>query len=378
MMKLDRNKIEKILHAERIAAGEVIERPANVIKELVENSIDAGAQEIKILVKNAGKTYIQVIDNGIGIPPEEMEIAFLRHTSSKIRSIEDLDNLHTLGFRGEALASIAAVSKVDIQSRIEHNDLGLRLVIEGGKIIEKKSISCSVGTNIKIVNLFYNIPARKKFLKSNPTELGHITDILQRYSLAYPELHFYYAHDELDILNCPLSNDLKTTVFHIYGKDIATRMVNIEYTEKGEGIKVGGLLGHPSIAKKNRRDSSIFLNHRYITSDLLFRAINEAYKGTLMINKHPFFILFIEIDPSHVDFNVHPKKLHIRFEDETFIYNKLYNVIRKFVEQNFMKEEKAYISTQLHDYTESKLKNSRLAFDRPYFFKRSRHIKAAR
>lgn len=358
MMKLDRKKIERILHAERIAAGEVIERPSNIVKELVENSIDAGAREIKILVKNAGKTYIQVIDDGIGIPAEEMEIAFLRHTSSKIRSFEDLNNLHTLGFRGEALASIAVVSKVAILSRIEDNDLGLQLVLEGGKVVEKKSVSCPVGTNIKILNLFYNIPVRKKFLKSNPTELGHITDILQRYALAYPELHFYYAHDELDILNCPHSNDLKTTVFHIYGKDIATRMVNIEYSEKGEGIKVGGLLGHPSIAKKNRKDSSIFLNHRYITSDLLFRAINEAYKGTLMINKHPFFILFIEIDPSHVDFNVHPKKLHVRFEDETFIYNKLYNIIRKFVEQNFRKEEKAYISTQLHDYTESKLKDS--------------------
>ncbi len=347
---MERKKIEKIIHAEKIAAGEVVERPSNVIKELVENSIDAGAKEIKVLVKNAGKTLIQVIDDGIGIPSDEMEIAFERHTSSKIRSVEDLENLQTLGFRGEALASMAVVSKVQIRSRIKGIDLGEELILEEGKVKGKKSISCPIGTDIKILNLFYNLPARKKFLKSDATELGHITDILQRYALAYPELHFYYAHDELTILNCPLSNDLRTTVFHVYGKQIASQLISFEYSED-EDFKAWGLIGKPAISSRNRKDSSVFLNKRYIISDVLFRAVKDAYKGTLMINKFPFFILFLDISPSTVDFNVHPKKLHVRFEDDNYMYNKVYTIIRKVVEENFMKEESATIPMEITDYT---------------------------
>jgi len=218
---LKKSKIQKIKEAEKIAAGEVVERPANIVKELVENSIDAGATEIRIIVKRAGKNLIQVIDNGMGIPPDEVEFAFERHTSSKIHSIEDLDTLSTLGFRGEALASIAAVSKVEIISRTAENERGIQLFIEGGKLTKRNEINCPIGTNIKVNNIFYNLPARQKFLKSDPTELGHITDIIQRYSLANPELHFIYQHNDLNILNCPASNDLITTGFHIYGKQIA-------------------------------------------------------------------------------------------------------------------------------------------------------------
>ena len=195
------SKIKKIIDAAKIAAGEVVDRPVNVVKELIENSIDAKASEIRVIVRRAGKSLIHVIDNGIGIPSEDVAIAFERHTSSKIRSINDLEKLSTLGFRGEALASIAAVSKVEIISRVEDQEKGVHLYIEGGKIVNKKRISCPVGTNIQIKNLFYNLPARQKFLKTDATELGHITDIVQRYSLAYPELHFIYRHNELDILN---------------------------------------------------------------------------------------------------------------------------------------------------------------------------------
>ncbi|MFW9896917.1 MAG: DNA mismatch repair endonuclease MutL [Candidatus Thorarchaeota archaeon] len=343
-------KIRKILGAEKIAAGEVVERPANVVKELIENSIDASAKEIKILIRKAGKSLIQVIDDGIGISPEDIEIAFESHTSSKIRSIEDLDTLSTLGFRGEALASIAAVSQVEISSRTEEDEKGIQLIIEGGQIKEKKEISCQVGTDIKVKNIFYNVPARQKFLKKDSTELSHITDFIQRYSLAFPELHFIYRHNDLDILNCPAKNDLKTTVFHIYGKKVTKLMIPITYAEEDSPIKVKGLLGHPQISRKNRSDSSLFINRRYVISDVLFTAIKEAYKGTLMISKYPFFVLFLDINPSFVDFNVHPKKLHVRFEKEEMLYNKVYNIIRNYVDENFIKKEAKYISTELEPY----------------------------
>ncbi|MFX1478730.1 MAG: DNA mismatch repair endonuclease MutL [Promethearchaeota archaeon] len=343
-------KIKKIKDAEKIAAGEVVERPANIVKELVENSVDAGAKEIRVIIKKAGKSLIQVIDDGVGISPEDIEIAFKRHTSSKIRSIEDLDTLSTLGFRGEALASIAAISQVEIISRTSENERGIYLTIEGGKILEKKEISCEVGTNIKVKNIFYNIPARQKFLKKDTTELSHITDIIQRYSLAFPELHFIYRHNDLDILNCPAKNDLKTTVFHLYGKKVATFMEPVDYKEEDDSIKVKGLLGHPQIAKKNRNYSSLFINRRYVISELLFRAIKEAYEGTLMVSKYPFFIIFLELNPSTIDFNVHPKKLYVRFEKEEALFNKFYNIVRGFVEKNFIEQESKYISTDLEEF----------------------------
>ncbi len=347
------SKIKKIIDADKIAAGEVVDRPANVVKELIENGIDAQASEIRVIVKKAGKSLIQVIDDGIGIPSEDIEMAFERHTSNKIRSIEDLENLSTLGFRGEALASIAAVSKVEIISRVEYEEKGAYLHIEGGKVVDKKEISCPAGTSIKVKNIFYNLPARQKFLKKDATELGHITDIVQRYSLAYPELHFIYRHNELDILNCPGSNDLKTTVFHIYGKKIAKFMETFDYIEKDIKFRISGLLGHPNIAKKTRSYSSLFINRRYIVSDVLFRAISEAYEGTLMVSKYPFFIIFLELEPSVIDFNVHPKKLHVRFEREESIYNKVYNIIQDYVEDKFIVKEAKYISTELEEFIPS-------------------------
>ncbi|MFX1493387.1 MAG: DNA mismatch repair endonuclease MutL, partial [Promethearchaeota archaeon] len=319
---------------------------------LIENSIDAGANEIRIVIKKAGKSLIHVIDDGIGIPPDEIEIAFGRHTSSKIRRIEDLDNLNSLGFRGEALASIAAVSQVEIISRVKENDLGVKLIIEGGKAIQKDEISCPIGTNIRVKNLFYNIPARKKFLKKDNTELGHITDIIQRYSLAFPFLHFIYIHNDLTILNCPAQNDLKTTVFHIYGKIVAKYMEPIDYSE--DEFRLHGLLGSAEISKKSRTYSCLFINNRYIISDLLFRAVQEAYKDILMIGKYPFFILFLDINPAIIDCNIHPKKLHIRFEDEDFIYNKVYNIIRDFIDENFIKKQEKYLETEIKQFISDK------------------------
>ena len=349
---MNRSKIKRIVDAEKIAAGEVVERPANIVKELLENSIDAGAKEIRIIVKKAGKSLIQIIDDGIGIPPDEIGIAFERHTSSKIVNIEDLESLSTLGFRGEALASIAAVSQVEINSRIKENERGVKLILEGGKVIEKKEVFCPIGTDIKVKSLFYNIPARLKFLKKDPTELGHITDIIQRYALAYPQLHFIYMHNDLTIVNCPASNDLRTTVFHIYGKKVASLMEPININE--ENFNLHGLMGHSEISKNNRTQSSVFLNKRYVISDLIFRAIQEAYKGTLMTGKFPFFIVNLEINPSVIDFNVHPKKLNIRFENEDYIYNKVYNVVRKFVEEKFIEKEDNYNFLEIGKYVSIK------------------------
>ncbi|MBY9003562.1 MAG: DNA mismatch repair endonuclease MutL [Candidatus Lokiarchaeota archaeon] len=345
-----RPKIQKLQDAEKIAAGEVVERPANIVKELLENSIDSGANEIRILVKKAGKSSIQVIDNGIGIHPDEIEFAFQRYTSSKIRNIQDLENLTTLGFRGEALASIAAVSEVEIMSRIKDTSTGIRLLINGGIIVERKEAACPIGTNIKISNLFYNTPARQKFLKKDSTELGHITDIIQRYSLGYPNTHFVYINNDLTILNCPASNDLKTTAYHIYGKKIAQALDEVNHDEPN--FKLYGLIGGRDVAKKSRNQSSFFINKRYIISDLIYRAVQEAYKGTLMISTYPFFILYMDINPSIVDFNVHPKKLEVRFEDEQYIYNKIFSILRQSIKENYMKDEelsstdlKSYIST---------------------------------
>ena len=354
---MKRSKIKKIVDAEKIAAGEVVERPANIVKELIENSIDAGAKEIRVIIKKAGKNLIQIIDDGIGIPPDEIDLAFERHTSSKIVNIEDLERLSTLGFRGEALASISAVSKVEITSRIKEKERGVKLVLKDGKIIEKEEIFCPIGTDIKVKNLFYNIPVRLKFLKKDPTELGHITDIIQRYALAYPQLHFIYTHNNLSILNCPASNDLRTTVFHIYGKKIANLMESINHKE--DKFNLYGLMGHSEISKNNRTHSSFLLNKRYIISDLLFRAVQEAYKGTLMTGKFPFFIINLEIDPSVIDFNVHPKKLHIRFENEEYMYNKVYNIVRKFIEEVFIEKEDTYNYSEISKYTSPVFENDK-------------------
>jgi len=352
-----RSKIKKIIDAEKIAAGEVIERPANIVKELIENSIDAGAKEIRIIIKKAGKNLIQVIDDGIGIPPDEIDTAFERHTSSKIVNIEDLEQLSTLGFRGEALASIAVVSQVEIASRIKERERGVKVILKDGKVIEKEEFFCPIGTDIKVKNLFYNIPVRLKFLKKDPTELGHITDIIQRYALAYPQLHFIYTHNKLSILNCPASNDLRTTVFHIYGKKIANLMESINHKE--DKFNLYGLMGHSEISKNNRTHSSFLLNKRYVISDLLFRAVQEAYKGTLMTGRFPFFIINLEIDPSVIDFNVHPKKLHIRFENEEYVYNKVYNIVRKFVEETFIEKEDTYNYSEISNYTSPIFENDK-------------------
>lgn len=343
-------RIKKIIDFEKIAAGEVVERPASVVKELVENSIDAGAKNIKIIIKNAGKSLIQVIDDGCGIEKEDVEIAFDRYTSGKIEKFEDLDTLTTLGFRGEALSSIAVVSQVELITRTKNDDLSPAIVIHGGAVIEKKEISAPVGTNIKVKNLFYNIPARQKFLKTNRVELGHITDVITRYVLGYPQIHFVYQHNDLDILNCPSSDDLKDMVFHIYGKETAKKMYPIDYIHPDGLFALSGLLGDPEISKKKRNSSSLFLNKRYVVSDKFFEVIKDAYKGFLMVGRFPFFILNLDINPAFVDFNIHPQKMTVRFNNEKILFPFIENALKAHLDELFLPKKEEIITQPLETF----------------------------
>jgi len=345
-------RIKKIIDFEKIAAGEVVERPASVVKELLENSIDAEAKSIKIIVKNAGKTLIQVIDDGYGIERDDVELAFERYTSGKIEKFDDLDSLSTLGFRGEALSSIAVVSQVELITRIEKDALGTSIIVNDGEIKEIKKSSAPIGTNISVKNLFYNIPARRKFLKSDKVELGHITDIITRYALAFPQIHFQYQHNQLDILNCPSSDSLKDMVFHIYGKKTARKMYEIDYSHPSALFKLSGLLGDPDISKKKRGSSSLFVNRRYVISDRFFEVINSAYKGFLMIGRYPFFILNLEIEPSTVDFNIHPKKLTIRFNNEKISFPFIESALRAFLEEQLLPKKQEGIIKPLVSFSE--------------------------
>lgn len=343
-------RIKKIIDFEKIAAGEVVERPASVVKELVENSIDAGAKNIKIIIKNAGKSLIQVIDDGCGIEKEDVEIAFDRYTSGKIEKFEDLDTLTTLGFRGEALSSIAVVSQVELITHTKNDDLSPTIVIHGGAVIEKKEISAPVGTNIKVKNLFYNIPARQKFLKTNRVELGHITDVITRYALGYPQIHFVYQHNDLDILNCPSSDDLKDMVFHIYGKETAKKMYPIDYIHPDGLFALSGLLGDPEISKKKRNSSSLFLNKRYVVSDKFFEVIKDAYKGFLMVGRFPFFILNLDINPAFVDFNIHPQKMTVRFNNEKILFPFIENALKAHLDELFLPKKEEIITQPLETF----------------------------
>lgn len=309
----------------KIAAGEVIERPASVIKELVENSIDAGATSINVEVKNGGITYIKVADNGSGIKEDDVEIAFERHATSKIRNANDLDSIITLGFRGEALSSIAAVSSVELTTRISENPYGIYINIKGGSVKEVKQVGSPVGTTFVIKDLFYNTPARYKFLKKDSTEFGHISEILNRLALAKPEIAFKLVGNNSTALHTPGNNDLLSVIFSIYGKDVSKNVLPISFDD-GK-LKITGYTGKPEISRATRDYQSIFINGRFIKSKIISAAVDEAYKTMMMKNKHPFIVLKIELNPMLVDVNVHPTKMEVRFSDEQEIFRSIYHAV---------------------------------------------------
>ncbi len=312
--------------ANQIAAGEVVQRPASAVKELMENSLDAGATQIKLIVKEAGKTLIQIIDNGSGMSETDARMSLERHATSKIRTADDLFRIRTMGFRGEALASIAAVSQFELKTRQAQSDLGTHLIVEGSEIKSQSPAACEKGTNISVKNLFYNIPARRNFLKSNPAEMRHIIDEFHRLALAHPLVAFQLRHDEELIYDLPPSK-LSQRIVSIFGKSFQEQLAPCQ--EETTLVKITGYIGRPESARKTRGEQFIFVNQRFIRNNYLNHAVTSAFEGLLPEGNFPFYVLFIEIDPKHIDVNVHPTKTEIKFDDERAVYGVVWAAVKQ-------------------------------------------------
>lgn len=311
--------------ANQIAAGEVVQRPASAVKELMENSIDAGATKVQLILKDAGKTLLQVIDNGSGMSETDARMCFERHATSKIRRVEDLFKIRTMGFRGEAMASIAAVAQVELRSRREIDEVGVKVIVEGSEVKVHEPEQCPVGTNILVKNLFYNIPARRNFLKSNPVEMKHVMEDFQRIALAHPEIHFTLHHNNTEIFHLPGGN-LRQRILGIFGASHNKNLVPVQ--EETEFLTVTGFVGKPEFAKKTRGEQLFFVNKRFIKSSYLQHAVMTAYEDILPRESFPLFVIFLDIDPARIDVNVHPTKTEIKFDDEKLIYNYLKVAVR--------------------------------------------------
>ncbi len=311
----------------QIAAGEVIERPASVVKELVENSIDAGATNITIEVKNGGIKEIKIIDNGSGINEDDIEFAFERHATSKIRKADDLQTVKSMGFRGEALASIAAISSIKMVTKTADELMGRQIVVEGGEVKEIEEIGAQTGTTITVNNLFYNTPVRYKFLKKDYTELGYIEDAVTRIALANPNVAIKLSNENKMIIQTTGNGDLKTIIYNIYGKEMTDGLIEVDY--QYEDIIVKGFVGKPEIARGNRTNQMFFINKRYIKDKTLSAGTEQAFKGLLPIGKYGVLVLNLEIDPKKIDVNVHPTKLEIRFQEEQKVFKAVYHSIRE-------------------------------------------------
>ncbi len=303
--------------ANQIAAGEVVQRPASVVKELLENAIDANATSVTLVIKDAGKTLVQVTDNGSGMSVTDARLSFERHATSKIKSAEDLFNLHTKGFRGEALASIAAIAHVELKTKTEDSEIGTHLTIEGSKVISQDPAVVPKGTTISVKNHFYNIPARRNFLKSNPVETRHIIDEFHRVALAHPNVAFQMLHNGSDVFNLPSSNS-RQRIVNIFGSKTNEKLVPV--SEETEILKIEGFVLKPEYGKKSRGEQFFFVNDRFIKSPYLHHAVSSAFEGLMKNDVHPGYFLFLEVDPHSIDINIHPTKTEIKFDDEHSIY----------------------------------------------------------
>lgn len=312
--------------ANQIAAGEVIQRPASVVKELMENSVDSGANEIRVVIKDSGKTLIQVIDNGSGMTETDARLAFERHATSKITSAQDLFAIKTKGFRGEALASIAAVAMVELRTRMEGNDTGIIIVISGSKVEKQEPCSCPPGSSFSVKNLFFNIPARRKFLKSDNTEIRHIVNEFQKIVLAHPDIRFSLHHNDNEIYNLAASN-LRQRVINVFGKQISQDLINLE-TETSL-ITIRGFIGKPENARRTYGEQFFFVNNRFMKHPYFHKAIVEAYQNILPVEAIPSYFVFMEADPASIDINIHPTKTEIKFEDERAIWQILMASVRE-------------------------------------------------
>ncbi|MBO0949583.1 DNA mismatch repair endonuclease MutL [Fibrella forsythiae] len=314
--------------ANQIAAGEVVQRPASVVKELLENAVDAGARSVQLVVRDAGRTLVQVIDDGKGMTETDARMSFERHATSKIRTSDDLFKIRTMGFRGEALASIAAVAQVEMRTRRADDELGTLVRIEGSDIKAQESVSCLPGTNLLVKNLFFNVPARRNFLKSNSVEMRHIIDEFQRVALANPEVAFSLFHNDQEVFNL-VAGKLSRRIVDMFGKGYREQLAACD--EETPYVSVHGYIGKPESARKTRNEQYFFVNNRYIKHSYLHHAVVGAYEGTIPDGHHPFYVLFIEIDPSHIDINIHPTKTEIKFDDERSIYAIVMAAVRKAI-----------------------------------------------
>ncbi len=339
----------------KIAAGEVIERPASVVKELVENSIDAGANQIVIETKNGGISYIRITDNGKGFMPDDMEIAFERHATSKIREASDLETVTSMGFRGEALASIAAISHVELVSRTSENEIGKKIEVKGGNVINMEDAGCPQGTTITVTDLFYNTPVRYKFLKKDFTEAGYIEDVVTRIALVHPEIALKLINSGKVIIQTSGNGDMKSVIYSIYGKDVAENIIDVDY--EYEDIKIKGVIGKPVVARSNRSNQLFFVNKRYIKDKVLTSAAEQAYKGLLTIGKYGFLVLDIEMNPQKVDVNVHPAKLEVRFADENKVFKAIYHSIKDSLLKEDLIPDKTKIEFEKNQANSWKMNN---------------------
>ena len=312
--------------ANQIAAGEVVQRPASALKELLENAVDAGSTKIHVMVKEAGKMLIQVIDDGKGMSMTDARMSFERHATSKIRASADLFAIRTFGFRGEALASIAAVAQVDMKTRTTEAELGSHICIEGSEVKKQELTSCPVGTSIAVKNLFFNVPARRNFLKSNAVEMRHIVDEFQRVALSYPEIAFTLYQNDMELFNLT-PGKLSQRIVGLLGKAYQGQLVACE--ENTPLLKIKGYVGKPEQAKKTRGEQFFFVNNRYIKSNYLHHAVLSAFEGLISSDQHPFYVLFLDLDPVHIDINVHPTKTEIKFDDERSIYGLVRSAVKQ-------------------------------------------------
>ena len=318
---------------DKIAAGEVVERPASIVKELAENAIDAGATAITVEIEEGGISYIRIADNGCGIEREEVPSAFLRHSTSKIRTVDDLIHIHSLGFRGEALSSIAAVSQVELITKTAEETFGTRYRIAGGKEEGLEETGAKDGTTFVIRQLFYNTPARRKFLKTPMTEASHVSELMTRMALSHPEISFQFINNGQSRIHTSGNGSLKDVIYHIYGREIAMNLIEIQ-TEAGD-VKISGFLGKPVISRGNRNFENYFINGRYVKNQIVSKAIEDAYNDFTMQHKYPFVALQITMPGEEVDVNVHPAKLEIRFQNQQAVYNAVYEA----VDRGLRKEE---------------------------------------
>ena len=344
--------------ANQIAAGEVVQRPASVVKELLENSIDAKATEINLIIKNAGKTLIQVVDNGIGMSSNDASICFERHTTSKIKSAKDLFNIRSKGFRGEALASIAAVSHTELITRQSGSDLGKIVRVKGNKIVENKSIVSKIGTSIMVKNLFYNIPARRNFLKSDNVELKHVINEFHRTSIAHPEIKFIFHSNDSELFNLPKSN-LRKRIVNIFGVKSNEKLVPVN--EETDILKINGFVFKPEYSKKSRGEQFFFVNNRFIKSPYLNHSVNSAFEGLIDVKYNPSYFLFMEVDPKSIDINIHPTKTEIKFDDE----HSIYAILRSSIKHSLGQFNIAPILDFNHDK----------AMELPYSYKNKKEVK---